>query len=200
MKGIRRPIVLRTAGAAAVAVLGGLLSQGSQAGGSLSAPAATQNPPQQSAESFAAAIFERSMSPFYVLITVVDDTTGKARTGCTTANLLLGAIDMEYGLASDAAGIEKERNIALSTAGHVFHFSKAEALANVAFRYSPHDMDVARQLIRPLSDQQLREGFSDPGALQSTSDATQDARACALIERGLTVRMADRTGRLILVR
>ena len=162
----------------------------------LAALPAEQSPPQQSAESFAAAFHDRSSSPVYVLITVVDDTTGQARTGCTEANFVLGAIQREYGFGSDAAADTNERNMALANTSHVFHFSKPEALANVAFRYSPHDMEVARQLIQPLNDEQLREGFTDRGALQTSSAATEDARACALIERGLRVRMADVTGKL----
>ena len=166
----------------------------------LAEPALEQSRPHQSPESFSAAIRDNSTSPVYVLITVVDDTTGQARTGCNTANLLLGAIHMEYGLTYDAAAVANAQNMALANPSHVFHFSKPEALTNIAFRYSPHDMEVARQLIQPLNDQQLREGFSDRGELQVSSFAVQDARACALIERGLWVRMADRTGKLILDR
>jgi hypothetical protein len=85
--------------------------------------------PHQSQESFGAAIRNDSTSPSYVLITVVDDTTGQARTGCTS---------------------------------HVFHFSSR-------------------------------------GTLQPTGpDSARDARACALIERGLSVRMADLTANLLL--
>ncbi len=166
----------------------------------LAAPPAAPSQPQQSPESFAAAIRDHSSSPVYVLITVVDDTTGQARTGCTKANFLVGAIQREYGLAGDAAADANARNMALANTSHVFHFSRPEALANVAFRYSPHEMEVARQLIQPLTDEQLGEGFSARGELQGTSDAAQDARACALIERGLSVRMADLTGKLLLGR
>jgi len=162
----------------------------------LAEPLTEQQPPQQSSESFAAAFHDHSTSPVYVLITVVDDNTGQARTGCTEANFVLGAIQREYGLGSGAEADTNERHMALANTSHVFHFSKPEALANVAFRYSPHDMEVARKLIQPMTEEQLREGFSDRGELQSVSVATKDARACALIERGLRVRMADLTGNL----
>jgi hypothetical protein len=46
----------------------------------------------------------------------------------------------------------------------------------------------------------LRERFSSRGELQTFSEAVKDARACALIERGLSVRMADMTGELLLDR
>jgi hypothetical protein len=164
----------------------------------LAGPAPEQSPPHQSHENFSAAIRDNSTSPVYVLITVVDDTTGQARTGCNTANLLLGAIHDEYGLTYDTTAVANAQNMALTNPSHVFHFSKAEALANIAFRYSPQEMEQARQLIQPLNDQQLREAFSERGKLQVNTLAVQDARACALIERGLRVRMADRSGKLLL--
>ena len=167
----------------------------------LAGPALEQNQPHQSPESFSAAIRDNSTSPFYVLITVVDDTTGQARTDCNTANLLLGAIHIEYGFTYDAAAIANAQNTALANTSHVFHFSKPEALANVAFRYSPHDMEVARQLIQPLTDEQLRKAFSLRGELAETNSyAERDARACALVEHGLWVRIEDRSGELILDR
>jgi hypothetical protein len=167
----------------------------------LAAAGPEQSPPRQSSERFSAAIHNDSTSPDYVLITVVDDATGQARTGCNTANLLLGAIHMEYGLAYDAAGIANAKNVALTNPRHLFHFSKPEALSNIAFRYSPHDIEVARQLIHPLTDEQLRKAFSMRGELNETSsNAERDARACALIERGWRVRMADISGELILER
>ena len=61
-------------------------------------------------------------------------------------------------------------------------------------------MAVARQLIRPMTEEQLREGFLDRGELQTSSAATEDARACALVERGWWVRMQDMTGKLHLDR
>ena len=160
------------------------------------APAAEQNAPYQSPESFQAAIRDDSTSPVYVLITVVDDITGQSRTGCTTGNLLLGAIHRQYSLAYDMAGIANAQNMALTNTSHVFHFSMPEALANVAFRYSPGDMEAARTLVHSMSDQQLRQGLGPRGELRSSSEPVRDARACALVERGLWIRMADRSGEL----
>jgi hypothetical protein len=139
------------------------------------------------------------MSPYYVLITVVDDTRSQSRTGCITSNLLIGAISMERALPSDRAGFDTAQKVALANTRHVFHFSKSSALANVAFGYSAHDLEVARRLLVPLSDEQLRQAFS-PGELQPSgwSDASRNARTCALIERGLSLKMADRSGGLLL--
>lgn len=160
------------------------------------APPAAEKPPTQSADSFATALRDDSTSPFYVLITVVDDATGQSRTRCTTANLLLGAIHIEHGLAFNSEGSTNARSMALANTSHVFHFSKPEALANIPMNYSPHDMEEARRLIQPLNDQQLHERFSARGDLQAWDTATKSARACALVERGLSVRMEDRSGQL----
>jgi hypothetical protein len=62
-------------------------------------------------------------------------------------------------------------------------------------------MEVARQLIQPLTDEQLRKAFSLRGELAETNSyAERDARACALVERGLWVRIEDRSEELILDR
>jgi hypothetical protein len=161
-------------------------------------PAHTQ--PQQSAESFEAAIHNRSTSQSFVLITVVNDATGQATTGCTMAPFLLGAIHMEHGLAFDEAGNTNAVNMAIATANHVFHFSRPDALENVSFRYSPAELEAARRRVQPLTDQQLREGLAVyRGSLQPTAlGGAREALACALVERGLSVRLADRSGEVIL--
>ena len=182
----------RAVGVASIALLGTCHA--------IAAPDSAQTQSLQSPESFEAAVRDNSTSPVYVLITVVDDTTGQTKTGCTTANLLLGAIHMEYGLPYDQAAVASAEDMALANSRHVFHFSKADALNNVAFHYSPQDMEAAHQLIQPLSDEQLHKAFSQRGELQAMSWATRDARACALIERGLWVRVADMTGSLLLDR
>lgn len=151
---------------------------------------------EQSAKSFATALRDNSTSPYFVLITVVDDTTGQSRTGCTTANLLLGALHIEHDLAFNPEGATNALNLALANTSHVFHFSKPKAVANMPVEYSPRDMEEARKLIRPLDNQQLHERFSMRGDLQAWGNAPKFARACALIERGLSVRMADRSGDL----
>jgi len=166
------------------------------AGPALAGEAPAEKLPAQSSEHFATAIRDNTTSPYYVLITAVDDATGQSSTGCTTANLLLGAIHIEYGLAYDRQGAVNAVNMALTNASHIFHFSKPEALANIPFRYSPHDLEEARRLIQPLNDQQLRERFAERGDLQAWATATRNARACALVERGLSVRIADRSGGL----
>jgi hypothetical protein len=85
----------------------------------------------QSQANFAAAIRDDSTSPFIILLTVVDDRTGQARTGCTDAPFLIGAIRIETELNEAEA-----KRLALANTSHVFHFTKQKALDNLPFRYA----------------------------------------------------------------
>ena len=161
--------------------------------------------PFQSKSSYEAAMRTGlSTSPSYVLITVVDANSGETRTGCTTANLLLGAIHKEYEGAFDIEGSAKAELIAQSNLSHTFRLAKPDALANVPFRFSQDDWAIVREKLQGLTIQELREGFTRSGKLHSIYDvgpwprhqAYRDATACVLIERGLSPRMADITGQL----
>jgi TonB-like protein len=98
---------------------------------------------RQSQAAFETAIRDNSTSPYVVLFTVVDDRTGQTRIGCTTANLLRGAIYLEkWGsfdskVASETISRHKEaETFALENTSHVFHFSSQAALNNILpFRY-----------------------------------------------------------------
>jgi hypothetical protein len=160
--------------------------------------------PTQSRASFEAAIRTDSTAPLYVLITLVDDKSKSARSVCTTANLLLGAIHREYNLEYDEAGHARAEEIAVSNTTHVFKFSKPDALANIPVHYSPSDLASVRAKLAPLTLSQLREGFSSLGHLHSIyrlenrerHEAYRDATACVLIERGLSPGMGDRSDQL----
>jgi TonB family protein len=96
----------------------------------------------QSQAAFETAIRDESTSPYVVLITAIDDRTGQADTGCTGANLLLGAIYLEKWGSYDKARLgtnsmrDEAEKIALENTAHVFHFSNQSALDNVLpFRY-----------------------------------------------------------------
>ncbi len=96
---------------------------------------------QQSPANFAKAITDESTSPYYVLITVINDTTGTRRTICTLAPFLLGAITFQYHILPDrnshkdqqAAALAWERKleaVALASKDQVYHFSNPKALKN----------------------------------------------------------------------
>ncbi len=93
---------------------------------------------RQSQAAFETAIRDNSTSPYVVLITVVDDRTGQASSGCNTANLLRGAIYLEKwgSIDRDAAPEANTRRkevekIAVENLSHVFHFSNPAALKNI---------------------------------------------------------------------
>lgn len=104
--------------------------------------------PFQSQDRFATAIRDESTSPYFVLITVVDDRTGRTTTGCTTANFLLGAIHRENDLGYDSIGVRKAQEIALSNVAHVFHFSKQASLDNLAMNDKIQDEQKACAIIK----------------------------------------------------
>jgi TonB family protein len=82
--------------------------------------------PTQKQSQFEWAIRLQSSSPGFIMLTVVDDRTKHATTGCTIAPSLLGAIMREHNLSGDAA-----IRIALSNYDHVYHFSTQAALDNI---------------------------------------------------------------------
>jgi len=150
----------------------------------------------QDHEHFTKAIMTQSTSPYVVLITIVDDRTGQSRSGCTSAPFLLGAIHREMNLPYDLPSIKSAEQIALGNTAHVFHFSKQDALDNVAFSYSDRDLDRARDILRSVGvgsltrlDLEKRRVF---GPLQWSH-----ALACAVIEHGLSARITDITGQVI---
>jgi hypothetical protein len=144
----------------------------------------TGTKPVQSQRQFEEAIRDQLNSPFFVVVTIVDDRTGLARNTCITANLFRGAIHREYGLAYDRASLEKVTEIALSSPDHVFHFSKQEALDNLP-HYSDEELASARKTIEGLDENQLAGPFFRNKAV-----------GCALVERGLSARMGDRGGEI----
>ena len=92
---------------------------------------------RQSHAAFETAIRDKSSSPYIVLITVVDDRTGQASTGCNNVQLLRSAIYRERRANVDSeVTAEEVEKIALENTSHVFHFSNPAALNNVLpFRF-----------------------------------------------------------------
>lgn len=96
--------------------------------------------PRQSDASYEAAIRNRSTSPSYVMVTVVDTEAGVTRPTCTEANFLLGAIHIERDIAYDREGEAKAMQIALQNQAHTFEFSKQKALRNVERHYTDDEL------------------------------------------------------------
>ena len=154
------------------------------------------------------AIFDDSMSHLYVLFTLHDAKTGPDRTICTGGNFLVGAIHMEYRLDYDAAGRKRAYDIALRQPGHRFTFKSRTASKNIDSGYTPQKLAEARQRLSGMSRAQLRHA-ADSGQIDQLChhgrdvavwDAWQAAMAHVLLEHGILVGSADRTGLLFVER
>jgi hypothetical protein len=157
-------------------------------------------PMAQSRASYEAAFATMSTSPAYVLVNIADGDTAQPTPVCTTANFLLGAIHFEYGLGYDHDGALEAKAIALVHQDHVFRFQRQAALNNIPRRYTEGDLDAARSLLAPLSDDTVKAKFSSLYAKDRLPmDAySRDAIACALIERGFSPWQADRSAQVYL--
>jgi hypothetical protein len=152
----------------------------------------------QSRESYEAAIRNNSTSPSYVLVSIINSEKGQMKPVCTTANFLLGAIHREYGLGYEAADSSKAAEIALKNQAHVFHFHQQAALDNIRVEYSENELSAARVLLASLSTGELRTTFSSlrPEIRLPIVGYAMDAIACALVERGLSPKLSDRSGQV----
>jgi hypothetical protein len=154
----------------------------------------------QSQASYEAAIADMSTSPAYVLVEVGDSGSAAPRPVCTTGNFLLGAIHREYGLGYAPAESGQALRIARQQTDHVFRFQRQAALDNVRIHYTGADLAAARALLAPLSDDEVKAKFSSLLTRDRlpTEGYAKDAVACALIERGFSPKMADRSGQVFI--
>jgi hypothetical protein len=156
----------------------------------------------QSRESYEAAIRNSSTSPSYVMISLVSAYTGQAKPVCTTANFLIGAIHREFGLEYGPADVSKAAEIALASHDHTFLFRQPAALANIPIRYSGEELAAARKFLAPIPTDELTIKFSSlfHEFRLPTDGYNRDAIACALIERGLSPRLSDRSNQVYITR
>src|SRR5260370_15430329 len=153
------------------------------------------------------AVIEQSTSPLYVLFTLHDPKTGQDKTICTTANLLLGGIHMDYGLDYDKAGEKRELETALQQPGHRFTFTKRKALRNLESGDTPQMLAEARHYLKSMSDAQIRQNIANQ-KLDSWCkrvpirqwQSCQAAIAHVLLERGMLVGQGDYVPELYLGR
>jgi hypothetical protein len=87
----------------------------------------------QSHAQFLAAVDNPTSSPSYVLLTVVDGRNGEAKTGCTLAVFLLGAMHLERHLDYSDGSVREVRDLVVAQTDHRYVFSNAAALHNVGF-------------------------------------------------------------------
>jgi len=154
---------------------------------------AANTPPVQDQAHFREAVESFSPSPYFMLVTVIDDTTQKSWTGCVPASLLKGAVHFERGLDYDEAGISQTREILLAAQDHVYHFSNPRALANIPMNtYGPDDLAQARAYLHAHGTAFLLS--DDWDKIDAANKLNRTALACAIIEHGLAARMSDGRG------
>lgn len=88
--------------------------------------------PAQSQAAFDAALHDAS--PQFIAVTVVNDETGQAISGCITARQFLGAMHREYDLGYDPDAIGRIMAAAEDAGGRTFHFRKDDAWAAMPAR------------------------------------------------------------------
>ena len=154
---------------------------------------------QQSDSLFDMAIKDQSTAPYFVVITVVDDSAKTSRAICTTANLLLGAIHIEQGLDYDDASEKKALKIALSNKTRTFHFLKREALNNIPVEYGPELLDSVREKIHKIPVAAIRRQLRDMNGFRSIPEVRTHRNAVAhvFVEMGFAIREDCRTGAII---
>jgi hypothetical protein len=161
----------------------------------------------QDQQHYQKAVSDNSTSPYFVLVTITDDNSGTAFTGCVPANLLKGAIFRElggdWGQPEDAekrqtarAVMARADEIALKSTDHEFHFSNPAALANIPVQYTPDELAEARKLVQSVGVTAL--GKSPDAIDRRTLGKLQwsAALACAIIEQGWSARRADITAQI----
>lgn len=151
---------------------------------------------------FAVAVYSESTSPYFVLVTIVDDRTGVSWQVCTKAEALVGAMMTEWQLSYENNARRRAAQRIIANATRTYHLSNPKALANVAPRYTEAQLATVRERLQGYSREQLiklfRAGSSYHAYIKRGEDfdALQYAAAFVLEEHGLTVRMGDITGQV----
>jgi hypothetical protein len=156
----------------------------------LGLPSAVLAAPVQDQAQYKAAVRNTSTAPSYVLVTIVDDRTGQARTGCVEANAVEGALHRELHLTHDDISVRAVQQRMLKNRDRVFHFSDPSALATVSFGYTAQDLQEARAFVKAHLDE-IASHRLKAGEMQVRMQGS-DAFACALIEQGYQAQRGDR--------
>ncbi|HEX4862020.1 MAG TPA: hypothetical protein VFV07_12340 [Rhizomicrobium sp.] len=139
------------------------------------------------------AVRDKTSAPYFVLVTLVDDTMKTSWTGCTLPAFVEGALDVEQGLANDDADMARDAQAMLVAKDHTFHFSNPKALAEIRMdAYAPSDLERARGYLHAHGTAFLLS--SDWTKIDAANALNRTALACAIIEKGLAARMADGNG------
>jgi hypothetical protein len=155
---------------------------------------------------FTKAILDESTEPYYVLVTVVNDSTKTNQTVCTEAPFLLGAIHLEQNIPYSDSGSKVVQSIALSNSRRIFHFKHGIAINNIPVNYDSRRLAEVRTILASFSEKELREQLSKTDSKLHTIynnytwtlyKSYRDATAHVLLEKGISVRLGCRAGYLV---
>jgi hypothetical protein len=155
--------------------------------------------------SFTKAILDRSTSPYFILITVINDSTNSSELITTEAPFLLGAIHIEYSIPYSESGSTEVEKIALSNTSHVFHFKRSASLKNIGMFYNNQILSEVKKKLDALTRDNLLEQIRNPkselhkiyqGRGKGAYIPYRNAVAHVLLEKGIAVRRNCRSGNL----
>lgn len=165
---------------------------------------ASQGRNGQARADFQSALQDRSSSPYYVKIRLTDGLNGNEFDTCVTANLLMGAVHIEWNLPYSEEGSVAAERLAASRPTHSFSFNRPASLENMPWHPSPVELSAAAQLVAStpgsLHDALERGEFHRYYSGHVRARHRMAALACALIDRGFRPRVAHRSGQLYVER
>src|SRR5215211_1124437 len=139
----------------------------------------------------------------FVLIKLAERSEKTQQSVSVPANLLLGAIHMQYGLDYDDAGNAHAMEIALAAKDRTFRFTKKAAYENVKPAYTREQLAEVRKKLSRLTPAELRRQLHDPyGEIHGiyarpSGQSYHDAVAHVLLESGIPVMADNRTDMLM---
>lgn len=140
-------------------VIAGVLWQG--------AVCAAQSEPPSSVPSslfvqdrFERAIENQSSAPYWLMATIVNDTTGETKRVCIEGIQLFEAVRLENKLGRGKQDWKTAKRLILENAARTYRFNNPDAWKQVQPRYSPEMLARVEQELRPLSTAELAARFS----------------------------------------
>jgi hypothetical protein len=154
---------------------------------------------------FKKAVLDKSTEPYFVLITVINDSTNSNSLITTEAPFLLGAIHIEHSIPYSENGSAEVERLALAASNRIFRFKKPNALKNIGHFYNDQILGEIKKKIGDLSREELISQVADSKSAlhkiyQERTKITyipyRNAIAHILLENGIAVRRNSKSGNL----
>ena len=105
------------------------------------------------------AIKHQASAPYYLMVTVVNDTTGEQKTVCLEGPQLFDAVRIENNLGHGRKDWNKTQQLLLGNAAHTFHFTNTAAWNRVQPRYSAQTLSAVAEEFRSFATIELAKRF-----------------------------------------